>query len=60
MPRVQYGPAARKLRPDLTRDIATHVSFPFCIWHWQFVMKIPETGAVRRSKVVKKGRFLRK
>ena len=27
----QYGPVARKLRPDLTRNIMTHSSFPFRI-----------------------------
>jgi hypothetical protein len=53
------GPAAWKLRPDLTKHIATHSSFPFCGWPWPFVTKITETRAVRRAKVMKKCRFLR-
>jgi len=54
------GPAARKLRPDLTRNIATPASFPFDVWPWQFMPKMIEIGAMIRSMVAKKCRFRRK
>jgi hypothetical protein len=53
------GPVAWKLRPDLTRNIATPASFPFDVWPWQFIPKMIETGAMIRSKVAKKCRFRR-
>ena len=30
--RVEIGPAARKRRPDLTRNIATPANFPSDVW----------------------------
>ena len=53
----QEGPVARKLRPDLIRNITTHSSFPFHIWLWQFVPKMIETRAMIRSTVTKQCRF---
>ena len=46
--------------PELTptRNTTTHASFPFYVWLGQFVMKIPETGAVGHSKITRKYRFL--
>jgi hypothetical protein len=36
----------------------THASFPFDIWHGQFVTKIPEIWAVGHAKIARKYRFL--
>jgi hypothetical protein len=54
------GPVARKLRPDLTRDVTTPASFPFNVWPWQFMPKMIETEAMIHLMVAKKCRFRRK
>jgi hypothetical protein len=59
VPAEPLGPVARKLRPDLTRNITTHSSFPFRVWPWQFMTKIPQNGTVIRPKTRRKCRFLR-
>jgi hypothetical protein len=51
------GPAARKLRPDLTNNITRHAKFPFDVWHGQFAIKI-QTGVVGHAKIARKYRFL--
>ena len=51
LPKVQVGPVARKLRPDLTRNIAMPVHFPFYVWPWQFMLKVIETIAMICSMV---------